>query len=304
VTAKELVSLIRAKYKTNDTTYNPSVVLEQVPDGTGGYLNRWIDVAVFQMWASKGLTRAAFEVKISRADFINELRQPEKHKWCKECFHEFWFVAPKDVIQIEELPANAGWMYPRGARLCVARHAVRNDNPRLDDHLLAAFMRAANKEIIESSKIAVTETLASSEEYQKAIMFRKATLVFLEKRNINFFDPKTEKEIIDKLTEATSDKEFSQDRKLLMEMAGKFQSDIADLALLFMVIANKSLLARDELGRHITNRFGGNDVNSLEDLKELAKSKSSAYEKRYFEVVETLLNWQKLTNGGQPKEGG
>jgi hypothetical protein len=106
--ASDLVNLIRAKYETNSRGFNPYVILEQVPDGTGGYQNRWIDVAVFQMWPSKGLSRSAFEVKIDRADFIHELSHPEKHQWCKDCFHQFWIVAPKDIVQIEELPIGVG----------------------------------------------------------------------------------------------------------------------------------------------------------------------------------------------------
>lgn len=82
--AKELVDLIRKRYHTAKDGFNPAVVLEQVPDGTGMFQGRWIDVAVFQMWASKGLTRAAFEVKVSRSDFLSELQNPEKHQWCKE----------------------------------------------------------------------------------------------------------------------------------------------------------------------------------------------------------------------------
>jgi len=77
--AEELVALIRKKYKTDTNGYNPCVVLEQVPDGTGMYQSRWIDVAVFQMWTSKGLTRTAFEIKVSRSDFLSEIQNPQKH---------------------------------------------------------------------------------------------------------------------------------------------------------------------------------------------------------------------------------
>ncbi|MBU2177548.1 MAG: hypothetical protein KJ556_20850, partial [Gammaproteobacteria bacterium] len=131
--AEDLVTLIRKKYKTDANGYNPCVVLEQVPDGTGMYQSRWIDVAVFQMWASKGLTRTAFEIKVSRSDFLSEIQSPQKHAWCRESFHYFFFVAPKDIIQVEELPDGVGWLYPRGSQLCTGRQARINDNPKLDD---------------------------------------------------------------------------------------------------------------------------------------------------------------------------
>jgi hypothetical protein len=146
VTAEYLVNLIRQRYPVyRDDGFHRYVVLEQVPDGTGMYQGHWIDVAVFHMWPSSGLLRSAFEIKISRSDFLRELQYPNKYKWVQDSFHEFWYVAPQGVIKREELPANAGWLCPRANKLTVKRHAVKNENPKLDDLLLAGFMRAAAK---------------------------------------------------------------------------------------------------------------------------------------------------------------
>ena len=79
-TAEQLVSLVRERFELKNGVFNQCVVLEQVPDGTGAIQHRWIDVAVFQIWESKGLTRSAFEVKVSRSDFLHELQHSEKHQ--------------------------------------------------------------------------------------------------------------------------------------------------------------------------------------------------------------------------------
>lgn len=288
ITADDLVELIRLKYGTNDTTYNPTVVLEQVADGTGWQQRRWIDAAVFQMWPSK---RSAFEIKISRPDFLHELQHPEKHQWCKECFHEFWFVAPKDVIQIEELPIGAGWMYPRGKQLCIARHAVLNNDPRLDDVLLAAFMRAAHKQILKVSKISIKDALESSKEYQDALKYKQALDTFFNKRNVINYPLGEASDILDRINQASLDKEIEQDKEQLLGISHRFQRSIIELAELVAVIAHKGLLARDEMGNYIVSRFGGSDEESLKALKELQGRSKYNSNKNYADAVELLLNW-------------
>ncbi len=293
--AADLVRLLRARYRTEDNGYNPCVVLEQVPDGTGGFQGRWIDVAVFQMWQTKGLSRSAFEVKVSRSDFLNELNQPEKHRWCREYFHYFWFVAPKDVVQVEELPAGAGWMYPRGEKLCVARHAAHNPSPKLDDVLLAGFMRAAYKGIEESKKVAERGVLDSSIEYQHAKWYMEAGMKFLQARGDRYFVPDSATDILKMLEEATMDKQLQQDRDYLLGIAGRFQRGVAGLLNLFLIIANRSLLARDAMGKLIIERYGGNDEESLAALREVAKSaRASDQQKRYAELIDLMLHWEEV----------
>jgi len=293
--AKDLVLLLRNRYQTDKQGYNPCVVLEEVPDGTGMFQSRWIDVAVFQMWATKGLSRSAFEVKVSRSDFLNELQHPEKHFWCKECFHFFWFVAPKDIIQLEELPDGAGWMYPRGNKLHIARQAKHNANPKLDDHLLAGFMRAAHKEMDKSKQLNLEEVLTTSEAYKKASQYMEATSKFLKSRGKEYLLPDSSDDIIKALEEATMDNQLKQDREKLLKITGHFQRDIVALLSLFLVIANKSLLARNELGEYLVKDYGGQDDEGLKLLKQRATDKlNSGYEKRYVELVELILNWENV----------
>ncbi len=293
--AEDLVKLIHSRFVTEKNGYNPCVVLEQVPDGTGLHQGRWIDVAVFQMWASKGLSRSAFEVKVNRSDFLNELSHPQKHQWCLDCFHQFWIVAPKDIVQIEELPARVGWMYPRGDKLCVARHAVPNPTPKLDDVLLAGFMRAAYKGIESAKEVAQQDILNSIQEYQHAKWYMQATSKFLESRDVRYLIPNSANDVQEALEQATMDKQLKQERENLLAISGRFQRDIAGLLNFFLVIAAKSLCARDEMGNLIVQAYGGEDTAGLETLKEIAKStKASDHQKRYAELIELLLNWESI----------
>lgn len=292
--AEDLVKLIRLRYPLGKPNgYQTHVVLEQVPDATGYDQGHWIDVAVFGMWPSEGLLRSAFEIKVSRSDFIRELQNPLKHKWALECFHQFWFVAPQDVIQIDELPPNAGWMCPRGNKLVIKRHAVQNPNPKLDDVLLAAFMRAASKEITRVSHTTATDILESSEKYRRAKVYEDAITQFINQRgNTGWLNPKSTDDVIKWLDEATMDKQLKQDREHLLDIAARFQREIVCLLQLFLILANKSLLARDKLGKHIVNAYGGDDPENVEELKEYAKNtKGLDSQKRYAQLVELILNW-------------
>lgn len=295
--AEDLIKLIRERYPSNRPDgFQSHVVLEQVPDGTGSYQRRWIDAVVFSLWASKGLYRIAFEVKVSRSDFIHELQNPIKHKWAMESFHQFWFVAPQDVIQLEELPPNVGWMYPRGDKLAVKRHAVANPNPKLDDVLLAAFMRAASKEIDKSNKITSKEVLEASKEYQDAKLYKDATIEFLHKRDEKgFFSyPESKDHLIRWLDNATMDKQLQQDRDHLLEVTGHFQREILNLLNLFLVVANKSLLARDELGNYVVAAYGGQDNLSLDTLQSyINNAKAFDSQKRNAQLIKILMEWGK-----------
>jgi hypothetical protein len=297
MTAEDLVKLIRQRYPVNRPDgYQKYVVLEQVPDGTGMYQGRWIDAVVFDLWPSKGLLRSAFEIKVSRSDFLRELANPVKYKWAAESFHEFWFVAGQDVIKIEELPANVGWLFPRAGKLAIKRRAVQNPNPKLDDTLLAAFMRAAAKEVSRVTKVTSKEILENSEEYQVAKKFKEAVRSFMAKRGISKFESSsiTVDEIVTWLEEATMDNQLKQDRDHLLEVAGRFQREVISLLNIFLVVAKKSLLARNELGTYIVETYGGDDRENVETLKELTKhAKAFDSQKHYAQLIELVLNWDK-----------
>ena len=290
-TSKELLTMIRGRYETRNDIVNETVVLVEVPNGTGFHQSRWIDAAVFQMWPSKGLTRSAFEIKVNRADFMNELQQPMKHQWCRDSFHEFWFVAPLEVIKEEELPAGAGFMYPRGDKLCIKRHCVRNDKPLLDDNLLAAFMRAAYKEIKAVKKRVEADCLANSPDYQEAIIYRKAVKELWEKCRLYGYsylkDPSVEK-VIEGLRSVTEAATMEEERHQLQGHLEKFQRTIASLFQVYATLASRTLLETDEMGHYVANVYG--DAGDP-----LLYPSRSVEQKRYLNLIEFIRKWNEVT---------
>jgi len=285
--AEDLVRLIRKRYEGD-----AHIVLEQVPNATGFYQTRWIDVAVFSLWPSKGITRSAFEIKVARSDFIHELQNAQKYQWAKDCFHEFWFVAPKDIVQIGELPDGIGLMQPWGDKLVIKRHCRRNDSPTLDDSLLAAFMRAAHKEILAAANRDKQELLQSDEGHRTALAFQEAVNIFLKSRGVNkYFVEPTAEDIKNSLEEATLDKGLRQEREHLLSKLGEFQRDMASLFSIFAIIANRSLIKRNELGEFIIGKYGGHDDEALKVLHGLQENDKYISRKRYAEIIDTIIKW-------------
>lgn len=73
-----------------------------------GWAGRWIDALAMNLWHSNKYFRISYEVKVSRSDFLRELKHPGKRQWALKLSNEFYFAAPKGMIKPEELPEEAG----------------------------------------------------------------------------------------------------------------------------------------------------------------------------------------------------
>jgi hypothetical protein len=80
----------------------------EVADGTGGNHNRWADAVAMNMWPSRGLAIHGFEIKVSRSDWLRELKKPEKSGPVQQYCDRWWIVTPKGIVKREELPPTWG----------------------------------------------------------------------------------------------------------------------------------------------------------------------------------------------------
>ncbi len=65
----------------------------------GGYGARTMDAWAMNCWESTGFRKIAFEVKVSRSDFLRELKDPRKREPAMKVSHQFYFVAPAGMIR-------------------------------------------------------------------------------------------------------------------------------------------------------------------------------------------------------------
>ena len=77
--------------------------------------------AVHTQPGGEGFMTVAVEVKVSRADFLQELSQPEKRRTAEECASESWFVTAPGIARIDEIPEAWGLMECRESDLTLHR---------------------------------------------------------------------------------------------------------------------------------------------------------------------------------------
>lgn len=80
----------------------------EVGDGTGSNQRRWADSVAMNMWPSRGLEIHGFEIKVSRSDWLRELKDPAKSAKVQQYCDRWWIITPKGIIKPGELPPTWG----------------------------------------------------------------------------------------------------------------------------------------------------------------------------------------------------
>jgi hypothetical protein len=117
-TERTILDALHRRYNQRNGDSERWVRAEHVRNGLGYYGHhpdpdvryaplRIADFLAMDMWESHGLRVIGHEVKISRGDWLRELREPDKGEaWAQWC-HEWYIVAPRGVVIPTELPS--GW---------------------------------------------------------------------------------------------------------------------------------------------------------------------------------------------------
>ncbi|TGE35912.1 hypothetical protein E4K67_22615 [Desulfosporosinus fructosivorans] len=66
------------------------------------------DAWAINLYPSRNFVRIAYEIKVSRSDFLKEIKHPEKRTQALQMSNQFYFVAPVGLIKASELPPEAG----------------------------------------------------------------------------------------------------------------------------------------------------------------------------------------------------
>ncbi|AUG29422.1 MULTISPECIES: hypothetical protein [Microbacterium] len=86
-----------------------------------------------------------FEVKVSRSDWLTELRDPEKAEaWARYC-HYFWLVAADRSIVRDDLPDGWGLLVPHGTSLRAAVKPTRRTALAMPLPIVVSIARAVQK---------------------------------------------------------------------------------------------------------------------------------------------------------------
>lgn len=124
-----IVDALRVRYAPPEYIF-----FEQFSLFEGG---RRLDGLAVSPWAARNYAIIGFEFKVSRSDWLSELRQPAKAEESAAFCDRWYVVAPKSVIQVEEAPEGWGVIELRGTRLFTIRQAKNRDSVPIDRAFMA-----------------------------------------------------------------------------------------------------------------------------------------------------------------------
>jgi hypothetical protein len=75
---------------------------------TGTNPEQRLDAWAINLYPSKNFLKVAYEVKVSRADFLNEIKNPAKRQQGLQFSNEFYFAPPAGLVKQEEIPPECG----------------------------------------------------------------------------------------------------------------------------------------------------------------------------------------------------
>lgn len=113
---KAIIKALRRRHPEKEWAF-----FEELKAGTGWSNARWgvegkvegnpeqrFDAWAINLYPSKQFLRIAYEIKVSRSDFLREIKHPEKRTQALQLSNQFYFVAPVGLIKPSELPPEAG----------------------------------------------------------------------------------------------------------------------------------------------------------------------------------------------------
>lgn len=136
VTSADIVGALARRYAPPGWAF-----FEQVARGTGSKADGWADAMALSLWPSRGIELYGFEVKISRGDWLRELKNPAKADKIAVLCHRWWIVAAPGCVQASELPPNWGLIELRSGKLWDVVQATAIAPKALDWGFLAALLR-------------------------------------------------------------------------------------------------------------------------------------------------------------------
>lgn len=156
ITTPELLARLQRHYIKPSVPLPGGIFLPEVGWNGGGYGAGGCDAIYVGFTSTSGRILIGHELKVSRADWLNELNKPGKSDpWADQC-HEWWLVAADPSIVADgELPAGWGLMVPGSSktRMQIKQKPDRKP-PEHNPSWLAVRSIMARHDTLRSSAIA------------------------------------------------------------------------------------------------------------------------------------------------------
>lgn len=109
LTADRIKGFLAALHENDGGTASDTwIFATELPTSTGMRDKQRLDAWAMHLWPSTGHRRVAYEIKVTRSDFLRELKAPQKRKLGLLHANQFYFAAPRGLIRAEEVPPECG----------------------------------------------------------------------------------------------------------------------------------------------------------------------------------------------------
>src|SRR3990172_2564710 len=161
-TSSDLKALLALRYAAPEYAF-----FIEVANGTGSHQSGYADGVAYSLYPSTGHPIYGFEIKVSRNDWLRELKQPAKAGNVMQYCDKWWLVAPKGVSKLEELPKTWGFLEIVNDRFYTRKHAPDLDHPELPMSFIAALLRRATESTVPASILTERVTAAKEKSRQE-----------------------------------------------------------------------------------------------------------------------------------------
>ena len=143
------------------------VFLRELRNDTGFQSTRACDALAIGVYHSRGQLMIGFEKKVSRADWLRELREPEKAEAIARFCDQWYIVIPEpSIVQLDELPSTWGLLHVKGNAIHTLKQAPTLTPKPIDRGMLASIVERTIEETIKP--YLVTKEEAKREELDAA----------------------------------------------------------------------------------------------------------------------------------------
>lgn len=149
-----ITQLLRQRYSAPEWAF-----LAQVKNRTGfGGQERYLDGLAMNLYPSRGLEVYGFEIKVSRSDWLHELKQPNKAEHTLCYCDKFWVVTPDEInglsiIRDGELPPTWGWLVVKEDKIRVKVNAPSLTPKPLDRTFVGSILRNMDEQWVQVSEL-------------------------------------------------------------------------------------------------------------------------------------------------------
>lgn len=160
ITSQDVIAALRMRFCSPQFAF-----LEQVADGTGARRYRWADAVAMSVWPSRGYDIHGIEVKVSRYDWLSEMRDPAKSAAVQKYCNRWWLaIGDEKIVQPGELPPTWGLLVLKGGAIKCAVEAPLLTPEALSVEFVASVLR--NMASADDAKVAEAFSRGREEGYK------------------------------------------------------------------------------------------------------------------------------------------